>query len=548
VARLDETVMRSIHLHHDRILEMWSAEVFTHASARGLSKPECENLMPLYLRSLAEPGQGALGSPHSRRSELVEAHLVARLRQGFDLGEIMDEFALLGRCIAALWAAEPADGRPDPVGIERFYAELHNASTRAADVFQRHMLEDEQLQKRLARRLDDLGVRWMRSEVDEEDGCAAVLDILLDATGAAAATILLDEEPGGTRTVACAAGAPRAAAALEAFAAGLEDRTPPLGDGTVDSYDFEAPAPLRAVGLARVLVTRFAAGQDGSGALLLAMAQHRPFSSREIGRVEALAERLALHEDRLRTFAKLRSVVAALEAERTFRERFVALLAHDLRTPLSSAMGYAEILREAEPIMPPQQVGAKIVKVLARADAMVCDMLDASRIHGGELPPLDLEDCDLRAVVKDALDDLENTHHGRTLLEPGEPVEGRFGAKDLRRAVWNLALNGIKYGTDGAVVRVSVRREGEDAVIDVRNAGRAIASALRARLFEPFAQGENTAPPSPRPGWGLGLTLVRGAALAHGGTVTVDSDLAQGTVFTMRIPLSPRRPPRPLPS
>ncbi len=532
----EESIGRVIREHFDEILESWTETVRGHASARGLTRPECVNLMPLYLRSLGDANLGPLGEAASRRSELVEAHLATRVRQGFDLAEIVDEFSLLGRCISHYWTRHAGAQRPDASAIERLFAEIQMANARVSAVFQQHMLEDEQQQKRFTRRLELAASQTIHGEVSEIDGLAEALEIIASAVGAIAVTIAIEDVATGVRSMSPATGAARVATALRAFASGLDITCDPE-EAPVASSDMAPEAPLRALGVGRVLVTRLCAGSGIRAAIVIGIDEARPFTSREIGRVETLAERLALYADRTRIFTDLRRVIGDLEAERRLRERFVALLAHDLRNPLAAALGYARLIEADDPPTPPKVLAHRVARLLGRVEEMVGAMLDAERIHAGELPPLQIAEHELRGVVHEALEEAEAVHPGRCTLEPGPEIRGWFGARELRRAVSNLVANAIKYGAADGPVRVAVRSDGATASIAVHNEGPPIPSTQQNALFEPFARGHAG---GANGSWGLGLTLVRGAALAHGGTVEVESSPSDGTTFTIRIPLDAR--------
>src|SRR3989454_9509436 len=132
--------------YRDEILELWQEEARKAASARGLTRPELMNIIPKYLSALAEASDQELGQYTGSLRELVEHHLSARLRQGFDLAEIIEEIALLGRCIARMWLAAPST-RPTSDAAERLFSELQKASAAVADMFREHLLNDEQSEK-----------------------------------------------------------------------------------------------------------------------------------------------------------------------------------------------------------------------------------------------------------------------------------------------------------------------------------------------------------------------------------------------------------------
>jgi signal transduction histidine kinase len=106
-------------------------------------------------------------------------------------------------------------------------------------------------------------------------------------------------------------------------------------------------------------------------------------------------------------------------------------------------------------------------------------------------------------------------------------------ARELRRALWNLLMNAVRHGAPARPVVVSVAREGERVRITVENEGPAIAREALERIFDPYQRRSGD-------GWGLGLTLVRACAEAHGGTVTVESGEGVATVFTLRLPIDAR--------
>src|SRR5262249_47826069 len=134
------TIAEIIRSNHDQIMELWKREARQSASAQGLTTAEVENILPHFLSALADAGND-LGKFNANRRTLVENHLSNRLRQGFDLAEIIEEFAILGRVIAGT-CQENADGPPNLREIQRFFVELNAASTAVAEMFRQHMTED----------------------------------------------------------------------------------------------------------------------------------------------------------------------------------------------------------------------------------------------------------------------------------------------------------------------------------------------------------------------------------------------------------------------
>ena len=127
------------------------------------------------------------------------------------------------------------------------------------------------------------------------------------------------------------------------------------------------------------------------------------------------------------------------------------------------------------------------------------------------------------------------TASGSTLsLDAPAPVRGRFDAPRVSQVVENLLSNAIKYG-EGKPISVSVRAEGAFAEISVADQGRGIPVAEQARIFERFERGGEEV----RPGsYGLGLWIAREIVRLHRGTLSVQSEVGKGSVFTVRLPLS----------
>lgn len=219
-----------------------------------------------------------------------------------------------------------------------------------------------------------------------------------------------------------------------------------------------------------------------------------------------------------------------LEALRT---RFVATVAHDLRSPLTAVKGVASILRDRRDAVPRERVDAMLESVQRQANRLnrlADDLLDAARLDSDQLE-LKREPVDLEAVVHAVAADAEEDV--RIAVDPAVgPVVGDGGR--LERVVWNLVSNAVKYGRPP--IAIAVRPAGSDRVaIEVRDHGRGLAEAQRASLFADFAAGAD--PDSV----GLGLAIVWQLVTAHGGTVDY-ADADPGARFTVMIPTQPDRP------
>lgn len=237
---------------------------------------------------------------------------------------------------------------------------------------------------------------------------------------------------------------------------------------------------------------------------------------------------------------RLAALVEHLREAVEARDAFVAVAAHELRNPmfalgllLDQALRSARREGAAQTVERLELARAALHRYVARATTI----LDVSRIAGGRVR-LDIEDADLSAIVRHVADS-----HGPEAALNEAPIEldapaelpARCDPLAVEQVVANLLSNAIKYGA-GAPVEAALTREGDAARLVVRDRGPGIAESDRARLFERF---ERVATQASRPGFGIGLWLVRRLVEAHGGSVEIQSERGRGSVFTVRLPLDP---------
>jgi signal transduction histidine kinase len=184
-------------------------------------------------------------------------------------------------------------------------------------------------------------------------------------------------------------------------------------------------------------------------------------------------------------------------------------------------------------------LGAAIVHSLEQVERMVGDLVDTHRIRAGQRLAMPLADCNLTELARQALEGLHAIHGDRFLLKCDRSVRGVWNGDQLRRAIWNLCENAIKFGAEDAPIVISVTSQADGAELTVHNEGPAIPADEQQKLFAPFSSARSAIDGHPR-GWGLGLTLIWGCAEAHGGRVSVASLGEKGTTFRMMIPLDAR--------
>jgi signal transduction histidine kinase len=289
----------------------------------------------------------------------------------------------------------------------------------------------------------------------------------------------------------------------------------------------------------------------------------RRYTPDTLALAEDLAARAALALDNARLNRELRQAVQ-------IRDDFLASTAHDLRTPLTSIGGYAQLLRRqlaraeaagpaaptgsARPLGPtPEGLAAGLASIEATVSKMtrlVGALLDVARLQAGQAMQLDRNPTDLVAAARRAVAEHQaTTDRHQIRVEATEPtLVGQWDAARLERVLDNLIGNAVRYSPDGGAVVVSVARggdAGDEAILTVRDEGLGIPAADLPRLFERFHRGANVA--GRIGGAGIGLADVHQIVAEHGGTVSVESReqvgvgadrVGGGSTFTVRLPLA----------
>lgn len=222
------------------------------------------------------------------------------------------------------------------------------------------------------------------------------------------------------------------------------------------------------------------------------------------------------------------------------KDEFLAMLSHELRSPLAS-MHYAVRLlgKQMGDASAQQRMQALIERQLHRMTHLVDELLDVSRITSGRLH-LQRERVDLRGVVRNAIETLESDiaerNHQLSTELPDAPVwlEGDPGR--LEQVFVNLLANASRYTDAGGTLAVWVHAKDGQAVVRVRDSGIGMAPDALPHIFDLFKQG-NEADPRSKAGLGVGLAVVRNLVELHGGSVTAASaGPGRGSEFTVRLP------------
>jgi two-component system OmpR family sensor kinase len=241
-----------------------------------------------------------------------------------------------------------------------------------------------------------------------------------------------------------------------------------------------------------------------------------------LGRIEEAFDQRTASEDRLR--------------------RFIADASHELRTPVTTIRGYAELYRTGA-----LAKGSDLDEAMRRTEqesirmgSLVDDLLHLARLDQGR--PLERAPVDLAALARDAALDAQAVEPERTIrVEAPAPVVVHGDESRLRQVVANLVGNALVHAP-GAAIELQVTRTATTAVLEVRDAGPGMAERDAAKAFERFYRADASRQRH-RGGSGLGLAIVEATVRAHGGTVSIDTAPGHGTLVRAELPLGPAATP-----
>lgn len=228
---------------------------------------------------------------------------------------------------------------------------------------------------------------------------------------------------------------------------------------------------------------------------------------------------------------------ARMEAEHAaeLRERFMAILGHDLRVPLTAVTLTASALLQRSDLLDDatRKAARRIATSADRMATMIRDLLDYTRSRAGGLR-ITSKPVDLHHLAREMVEEIQASNPGRAVhLRVEGDSSGVWDPERLEQAITNLLANALRYGAEATPVEVRIDGSGDEQVkLEVCNQGPPIPESTLPHLFEAFRRGE--CEPS-RGGLGLGLYIVQEIVSAHGGSISARSG-AEGTCFSMTLP------------
>ena len=240
---------------------------------------------------------------------------------------------------------------------------------------------------------------------------------------------------------------------------------------------------------------------------------------------------------------------AEAEALNTGKSRFLANMSHELRTPLNAVMGFSDVMRsKLFGELPPRYAEyAELIHESGRHLLdLINDVLDMSKIEADKYQ-LSLDRFDAREAVSGALRlvRMQADSAGISLRGelPSEPLEVEADKRALKQIVLNLVSNALKFTPKGGIITVSLQGQNGDLALQVSDTGVGIAPEDLKRLGRPYEQAGDSSDRAK--GTGLGLSLVRAFSELHGGAMSIQSVIGEGTTVTVRLPVLKSRPAAP---
>lgn len=254
-----------------------------------------------------------------------------------------------------------------------------------------------------------------------------------------------------------------------------------------------------------------------------------------------VTERKRAEAERTRLLQLEQDARSAAEAANRIKDEFLAVLSHELRSPLNPILGWTKLLRSRKFDQATLDKALETIERNAQLQTqLIEDLLDISRIIRGKLS-LNICPVDLAATIEAALDTVRLAAQAKS-IQLESLIDPRVGIisgdpNRLQQVVWNLLSNAIKFTPSGGRVTITLKRQGNNAELQVRDTGKGISADFLPHVFDYFRQADSSTTRT-HGGLGLGLAIVRHLVELHGGTVGVSSSgMGQGATFSVALPL-----------
>jgi signal transduction histidine kinase len=417
-----------------------------------------------------------------------------------------------------------------PFTADEMFAAIDRALTevrlrREKEALTQHLARANQ---QLRQRVQEMDILYhvgksVTSMLSKEQLLERILDAIFYVIEAEEATLMLMDEESGELSTKLHRRRVNGAVNRTAHRSPEELATQAIHKGSITDTHAMLSAPLK---IGEKTVGVLGVGNSVSG---------RPFSKHARQLLMALADYAAIAIENARLYEGVQQANQA-------KSEFVSLVAHELRTPMTSIQGYADmLLKEACGSLSPQQ--AQFIQTIrgnvVRMAILVSDLQDVSRIETGHMQ-LERRPSDFEDVLRDALQATQGQIEARNQqlkldVQENLPQVDVDPAR-LAQVLINLLSNAYKYTPEGGRIRVRVWRQGDYVHCAVSDTGIGISAGDQARLFNKFFRSSN-AEALEKPGTGLGLCIVKNLVELHGGQIWVESQLGKGATFAFTTPI-----------
>ena len=511
-----ERISDLIRSQRSKIVVLWEEKARQIPAARQLPSSALRNHLPQLLDAVAEMTRARQAGHRASFDELRGAHVLQRLAEGFDVESVLSEFAALREAILEVWQTEQ--------GQAVALSEVRSLDSAMDEAEARSIAGFASARDRTLRREQD-------AKSQAEHAAAEQMRIgeqlrrneqrLLLALQAAEAGLFDDDLTTGTmswddRAKAMYGVKPEVQMTyeLKMRAVHPDDRerlASTLRDICEGRGGPDYALDYRTIGLddgvERWLSARGRCFRDEHG---------KP--ARLLGTLQDITQRKRIEEELVRTAA--------------FRDVFIGVLGHDLRTPLAAIHATAFMMSKRKDT-PHRQVDElnRIMNSAERMGRMISDVLDFARGRLGSGFPLERARTNIHDVCGRVVDELQVANPERAMVfSASGDGWGSWDADRVAQVMSNLLSNAIQHGAPNTPIVVRLREQGEAVLLEVENQGRPIPRPLLPHIFDAFTGSAKTGKRL-----GLGLWIVREIARAHGGNVDVRSD-DEATVFCVKWP------------
>ncbi|PTX42510.1 histidine kinase [Christiangramia gaetbulicola] len=233
--------------------------------------------------------------------------------------------------------------------------------------------------------------------------------------------------------------------------------------------------------------------------------------------------------------AMLTSATSFSDSLQEMREKLVGTLAHDIRNPISAAYFALDVINFNDDKERIESLRAMGLRSLKKSLDLLEGLLDAISVKAGEGITLNFAEIDIVREIRWVFKEASEIYNNQIIFECNEEeIIGIFDGTAIRRVIENLVANAVKYGSRNSEIKMILENFEEEVVIKIHNFGKPIDKSSQSEIFDFLNRGtrsENT----DMEGWGMGLTLVKSVALAHGGMVSLESNKEDGTTFSISL-------------